>query len=433
MRNMEENTVIAEEKKIKEPKTPKQKAFFVLKIVGNVIFYAILLLLFLWSIMNINGGARNQGFPNIFGKGFLNVLTPSMSHENMVNDIYTQYPEYKNYEIQGINVGDLVIVSVLDDSDRQNLKAGDVCTFYDSNLNALNTHRIIEVTKDSAGKITKIIFQGDKSVASYGKYDTLSNQEKLILQEKSEVQVFGEDLSGIKGLVTSVKAGAGKVLKNLQDNWLWYFVFPVIILLLIEVFLVVRNIMILRGEKNKIALEADKDTMLADEKERLRQELLAEMRAQGLVPPAETNNEAPAVAAAATEEPQVEEKAEEPIEAVEEAKTEETTELNSEENKNEEVVEETPAQEETPVEEKTEEVEPQTEEVTETKEEPQVEEKVEEPEVKEEVVEEVKEEATPQEETPAVEEANENKETVEEKVEEVKPKRTRKTTKKTEE
>ena len=425
MRNMEENTVIAEEKKVKEPKTPKQKAFFVLKIVGNVIFYAILLLLFLWSIMNINGGARNQGFPNIFGKGFLNVATDSMSHENMINDIYKQYPEYKDYEIQGIEVGDLIVSKVLNDNDRKNLKVGDVCTFYDKSLNALNTHRLVYITYDNDNVPVLYTFQGDKSVSSFGKYNPQEDPAKAtMLLGNNQIQQFAPTDSAIKGLTTSVNAGGGKVLKNLQDNWLWYFVFPVIILLLVEVFLVVRNIMILRGEKNKLALQSDKDTILADEKERLRQELLAEMRAQGLVPPAETNNEAPAVAAVATEEP---------TENVEEVKTEETTELNSEENKTEEVVEETPAQEEAPAEEKTEEVEPQTEEVTETKEEPQVEEKVEEPETKEEVVEEVKEEAAPQEETPAVEEANEDKETVEEKVEEVKPKKTRKTTKKTDE
>ena len=420
---MEKNTVVTEDNKVKEPKTPKQKVFFALKIVGNVLFYALLLLLFLWSIMNINGGARDQGFPNIFGRGFLNVLTDSMSHEDLVNDLYEEYPEYKNYEIQGINVGDLVYSKVLNDEDRQNLKVGDVCTFYDSKIKALNTHRIIVVEKDSSGKISKIIFQGDKSVASYGKYDTLDNSQKAELTGKNEVQIFGSGLSDIKGITTGVSAGAGKVLKNLQDNWLWYFVFPVIILLLVEVFLVIRNIMILRGEKNKVALEENKDAILADEKERMRQELLAELRAQGLAP-AETPAEpakveepvqeevAPAVVTEEAQEEkldaEVEEKAEESIqeeatpevdeetpteEVVEEIKEEQPTEAEPEKEAEVEEKVEEPVQEETTEEAPAEEV-AQEESVQEEVNEPEVEETP--VENKEEVQEEPKEEATPE-------------------------------------
>ena len=348
---MEENTVLEEKK---EPKTTKQKVFFGLRIAGNIIFYAILVILFLFAIMNINGGPRNQGFPNIFGRGYLNVASDSMSHENLVNDIYKKYPEYKDYEIQGLEVGDLITSKVLDDEDRQNLKVGDVCTFYDSNLNALNTHRIIVIEKDSNGKISEIIFQGDKSVASYGKYDTLSNEEKVNLFGRNEIQVFGSDLSNIKGLTVGVTAGGGKVLQNLQDNYLFYFVLPVGILLLVEVFFVIRNIMILRGEKNKAELEGTREAMMADveaEKEKMRQELLAEMRAQGLVIE-DTVKEEP------KEETKVEKSTEdnkeeivETTEVVEETKTDETTEevaeeaSNDVEEKKEETEEETTSEE----------------------------------------------------------------------------------------
>ena len=329
---MEENTVLNEGKEKKEPKTTKQKVFFGLRIAGNVIFYAILVILFLFAIMNINGGPRNQGFPNIFGRGYLNVATDSMSHEDLPNDIYDMYPEYKDYEIQGINVGDLITSKVLDDDDRQELKVGDVCTFYDQKLDALNTHRIIEIERDSNDKIIRIIFQGDKSVANYGKYTELSNEEKASLFALNEVQIFGSDLSGIKGITVGVTAGGGKVLQNLQDNYLFYFVLPVGILLLVEVFFVIRNIMILRGEKNKAELEGTKEAMLADveaEKEKMRQELLAEMRAQGLV-----------IEDTVKEEPKEEVKVEESTNENKEETVETTTEV-VEETKTEEVKEET--------------------------------------------------------------------------------------------
>ncbi len=343
---MEENTVL-EEKKEKEPKTTKQKVFFGLRIAGNVIFYAILIVLFLFAIMNINGGARNQGFPNIFGRGFLNVATDSMSHEDLPNDLYTMYPEYKNYEIQGINAGDLITSKVLDDEDIQELKVGDVCTFYDSKLDALNTHRIIAVEKDSNGKVIEIIFQGDKSVASYGKYDTLSNAEKIDLYGRNEVQVFGGDaLASIKGLTVGVTAGGGKVLQNLQDNYLFYFVLPVAVLLLVEVFFVIRNIMVLRGEKNKAELEGTREALMADveaEKEKMRQELLAEMRAQGLVISDDTPKAEPEAKEEVTEEPKEETSEEqttdevvETNEEVVEESNDDTTEVEEEKKETEE-------------------------------------------------------------------------------------------------
>ena len=134
-------------------------------------------------------------------------------------------------------------------------------------------------------------------------------------------------------MITSVSVGAGKVLENIQQNYLFYFVLPVAVLLIFEIFLVVRNIMILRGEKNKAELEGTREAMMADveaEKEKMRQELLAEMRAQGLVLE-DTNKEE------VKEENKVEESTEDKKEDV--VETETTAEV--EENNKEEVVETT--------------------------------------------------------------------------------------------
>ena len=107
--------------------------------------------------------------------------------------------------------------------------------------------------------------------------------------------------------------------------------------------LVVKNIFDLRREKNKAVDLADHEAQMAElqnEKERMRQELLAELRAQGALPAEEKVEEPEAT-------PVVEEKA-----PVEETPTEDT----AEPEKVEEVKEETT--EETPVETKKEEKEP---------------------------------------------------------------------------
>ena len=67
-----EDTKVLDKNEEKKTKTPKEITILVLKIVGNVIFYGVLILLFIISIANINAGG-SKGLPNIFGKGFLTV------------------------------------------------------------------------------------------------------------------------------------------------------------------------------------------------------------------------------------------------------------------------------------------------------------------------------------------------------------------------
>ena len=216
-----ENTNLEEKK--------NNKVIFGLKIAGNVIFYAIIILLLLFSIMNIKAGSSNGGFPNIFGKGFLAVKTNSMTRENDMP------VEYNDYSIGEIKVNDLVYEKVLNKNDIKNLKVGDVITFYDSTIKALNTHRIVNIVKDDDSDLPSIIsLQGDYSVSISGKYDPsdpskAQNNRSLI--DSGNVQILSGDFSEIKGIVTGVKPGAGKAILNIQQNWLWYFVLPVLVFL----------------------------------------------------------------------------------------------------------------------------------------------------------------------------------------------------------
>lgn len=354
---MEENKVDlvneTKEEKKKEPMTTKQKVFLGLRIAFNVVFYALIIFLFLFSLMNIRGGNGTENFPNIFGKGFLSVQSDSMERDETKKD---KWPKaWENYKIGEINTGDLVNVDVFNKNDASKLKVGDVITFVGTvkGSTALVTHRIVAIRQDSNGEYI-FTTQGD-NIAQTSPYNpNASDAEKYIGQSSGlfeEVQA-----TAIRGVVTSVNSGAGKVLDTIQKNWLFIFIIPIIVLLVIEVFLVIRNIMILRGEKNKLELADSKEAMLAEveaEKEKMRQELLAELRAQGLAPA--EDKPAP--------EPTPEPEAEPQAESVEEAK-EETVVLASAETP-EEPVKEEPTTDEV-VEEAKEEVqleeEPQTEE-----------------------------------------------------------------------
>ena len=342
-----------EQKENKEPMTTKQKVFFGLRIAFNVVFYALIIFLFLFSIMNIRGGNGTESFPNIFGRGFLSVQSNSMERDETKKD---KWPTaWANYEIGEINTGDLVNAKTFSESDADKLKVGDVITFAGSvnGNNALITHRIVDIHKID-GKVDYVITQGDK-IAQESDYTKYSAAEKMINKGQTFEEVF---VAKIRGIVTSINSGAGKTLDTIQKNWLFIFVIPIIVLLVIEVFLVVRNIMILRGEKNKLELADSKEAMMNEveaEREKMRQELLAELRAQGLAPQEE-----------AKEEPKVEETV-----ATEEAKDESSEEVKLDSNQEETQVEEQPTEstdevEETKVEENNEtEVEETTEEVKE--------------------------------------------------------------------
>lgn len=266
---MEEKVIVEENNETKDTKTLVKK---ILVIVGNVAFYAVIILLFLFSLMNINAGNGTKNFPNLFGKGMLSVQSSSM--ERLDGGYHPE--EWDSYKIKDIKKGDLVNATVFKQSDFKKLKVGDVITFYDSTLNALNTHRIVRIG-DSI-----VYTQGDYIISTSQDYyyPLMTNEQKYQAENDHNVlQVVNS--KDIRGIVTSVKRGSGKTLDNIRSNWLFYFVIPVAVILIAEIFFVFKNFMDLKKEKSSEALGDEKAAMLAEleaEKEKMRQELLAELR-----------------------------------------------------------------------------------------------------------------------------------------------------------
>lgn len=264
---MEAVRFIMETQVIEDVKT-RNMPLFVLKIVGNVIFYLIIIALLLFSIMNINGGNRKEGFPNIFGKGFLSVQSNSMDGD--LDDSF--------------KTGDLLLVNVFNKKDYNKLEVGQVVTFYDSNLEALNSHRIVYISRDTEGNIVSLAVQGDVSVKNFGTYDPTDDsktQNNQFLLNRGDIANLSA--SDIKGVMTSIWRGTGSTLDFLQTNWLWIFVFPVLLFLIFEVFMVVKNVMALKGEKQKLETTQSVEALKADleqQKEALRAQILAELKAE---------------------------------------------------------------------------------------------------------------------------------------------------------
>ena len=106
-----------------------------LKIIGNVLFYAILISLLSISFIMVKSVKEGKQ-PTIMGNKFFTVLTGSMEPT--------------------INVGDLVIVKEINPSD---IQSGDIITFGSLNSDNITTHRVNEVINEN-GEI-KYITQGD--------------------------------------------------------------------------------------------------------------------------------------------------------------------------------------------------------------------------------------------------------------------------------
>ena len=269
------------ENQVKVQKTTKEKVVSILKLIGNIVFYVVIIGLLLFSIMNINAGSKNGGFPNIFGKGFLAVQTDSMTRDgDRLDELYA------DFEIGEFARGDLLYANVVNEKNINDLKVGDVVTFFDSSINALNTHRIIIVDIED-GKVTRVVLQGDLAASLSGVYDPTdpdkAQQNQYLISSGNVQFIGGENLSLIKGKVTGIAKDFGTKLEFVQQNWLWLFVIPVLLFLLIEVFFVVRNVMELKGAKQKAELASDKEAMLAEleaQKEEMRKQILAELQAQ---------------------------------------------------------------------------------------------------------------------------------------------------------
>lgn len=245
----------------------KNTPLFILKVIGNVVFYLIIALLLLFSIMNINGGNKTQGFPNIFGKGFLSVQSNSMEGTNL--DSFTK--------------GDLLFVDVFDPKDYDNLEVGMIVTFYDENIKNLNSHRIVYIARDDNGKILSLAVQGDYIANLMGVYDPLDPEKgplnMTLLNRKDVVNLTAND---IKGIYTGKWQGAGKALDTMRDYWLFIFVLPVLCLMLFEIFMVVKNVMALQAEKQRIANKEQATADLEAQKEELRKQIMAELDKEAL-------------------------------------------------------------------------------------------------------------------------------------------------------
>lgn len=245
---MEEEVI---EKKKLSPKTKR-----IINIVIDVVVAVVLAFALLLAICAISSKAKGyKQYTEIFGSAYLAVETDSMTYD-AANDNRVGFGNFSE--------GDLIKIKTVNSSEARKFKVGDVITFKttrrDDGKIVLLTHRIIEVLGEE-GNATSYKTRGDK-------YPN-ATPETVKIDE-------------IVGVYKGKAGGIGKVLLFMSTST-GFFVCVVLPTLLIVVYCAVNLVFVIRKEKKKQTIEAVQEK--EDERERIRQELLAEMQASNAQAP----------------------------------------------------------------------------------------------------------------------------------------------------
>ncbi len=218
----------------KQTSSMKDTTMKVLKIVGQVFYYVVIVVILTFSIITIASREEDK-IPNLFGRGFLAVQTDSMSGSNK----------------DSFNAGDLIYVKLLSDKGREKLEVGDVVTYFDEAIRALNTHRIIEI--NGTGDEMTVITKGDKE--GLGR-DVERPVDKMLAVYTGKTPRLGKFISFL-----NTRLGFGLVI-----------VLPVLALFIFQSV----RVYLLYKEKKTATSAID----IEAERERIRQEILKEMAEQ---------------------------------------------------------------------------------------------------------------------------------------------------------
>lgn len=216
----------------------------VLKLLGNIVFYAIIILLMVFSVANMKV-KREDNLANIFGVGLLSVQSDSM---------------------KGVfETGDLLLVDMLNEDDYNQLKIGDIVTYFDNELHAFNTHRIVDIDYDLRYAITQAEY-------NYHHPDEPTTPDQPVNFDRIIAIYDGSMIAGLGSSLDYLQTSVGFAL---------FVILPVLVVMIFEGVLLAKHFMALSKEKleEKYAQERDLAVQTAEsERERIRAEILAEMK-----------------------------------------------------------------------------------------------------------------------------------------------------------
>lgn len=219
-----------------------EKAKKILNIVVDVVVAIILVFVLILAISTITSKAKGyEGYTAIFGKAYVAVASDSMKGDKEDNFV----------------TGDLIAVKLLSEEEAKNLQVGDIITFKTNQISqnetwVLNTHRIIETSDNGSYFIT------------HGDNNPEGANETVLLQN-------------VVGIYEGKAGGIGHVFLFMNSTW-GFFTCVVVPSLLVVVYFAINLILVISKEKKAQAAVAqqEEEQRLAEERERIRQEVMAE-------------------------------------------------------------------------------------------------------------------------------------------------------------
>lgn len=289
IKDIEKNDNI--DKNVKIPLTTKQKVIKGLAIGGNCIFYLFIFLLLIFSITQITGSSDDQ-VNSIFGIGYENVLSNSMVVGTSPYEIVDESRAIVKED--SFSTDDIIWVKKLSNNKKKReLEIGDIITFWDTvssrptgyDNGFLNTHRIVDFIYNSKGEITSFVTQGDQFLGTEHEYSYENPEDNTKLTEmvnNGYIQIV--TLDAVRAKYIGKWSGAGGFFRWVSDpskGFIIVIILPTIAFLLFEMFMVIKNIMNIRTQKLVTNASEEKEKMrleLESEKERIKQELLEQLR-----------------------------------------------------------------------------------------------------------------------------------------------------------
>ena len=187
-----------------------------LKIVGNTLIWLFVVFAILMTVVVLSAQNNKDGLSNIFGKSLVTVQSDSM------------YPTFKT--------GDLIIVEVLTNDKKAQLKPDDIITYYvdlngDGN-SELNTHRIKETYEENG--YTYYVTKGDNSKTNpVNDKDPVSSPYVL-------AKYTGTKLGGVGTVISFLQTPTG---------FLCVIVLPLVVFFLFELYSFIALVIRLKGKK----------------------------------------------------------------------------------------------------------------------------------------------------------------------------------------
>ena len=270
----------------KQDQTKVNKTLKIIKIVIDVLLYAIVVTMLVFSISIISGNNNDSAIPNLFGRGYLAVLSESMEGEGEWDALPGSFDK-----------GDLIFVRLKTDENVSKLKVGDVITFFDPVApgNKLNTHRIIAI--DDA---FQLVTRGDKATSLLTEAQIAAENSTHVYQNSQTINagaVRAIHYSPSQEITPGVSKGLGNTLEFMKSpiGFAVVIILPVLAILIYEGIklarVIIDNNRKKQQEKTAVEmafameqLELEKQKMKDDiellkeqEKEKIRQEVIKEM------------------------------------------------------------------------------------------------------------------------------------------------------------